>query len=112
MVRVGVGVHYVEGLQAVLEDEVEHRLDHLHLGVDDRGLAGLPVGDHVAEAPALHPELLEDVTRGLLVGTLPTAFPVAPPRDSSSRRPAPLSGILPPSRRLRGRRDERRLDIC
>jgi hypothetical protein len=108
VVRVGVGVHYVEGLQTVLEDEVEHRLDHLQLGVNDRGLAGLPVGENVAEASARHPELLEDVPRVLLAGLYRPPFVLRRHETSSSRRPAPLGGILPPSRHRRGNRDGRR----
>jgi hypothetical protein len=30
-----VGIHDVGDLQAVLEDEVEHRVDHLQLGVHE-----------------------------------------------------------------------------
>src|SRR5215218_3562157 len=104
----GVGVHDVEGLQTVLEDEVEHRLDHLQLRVHYRGLAGLPISDHVAEASALHSELLEDVPGVLLVGLRQPPFFLRRHETSSARRSAPLGRILPPSRHTRGRRDERR----
>ena len=59
VVGVRVGIHYVGRLEAVLEDEIEHGLDHLEFGVEDRGPTG--AGDHVAEAPAFDAELFEEI---------------------------------------------------
>jgi hypothetical protein len=43
----------------MLEDEIEHGLDHLQFGVEDRGRAG--VGDYIAQASTVDAELLEEV---------------------------------------------------
>ena len=59
MIGVRVGVHYVGRLEAVLEDEIEHGLDHLQFGVEDRGRRAL--SDYVAQAPAVDAELLEEI---------------------------------------------------
>src|SRR5215218_71463 len=66
VVGVRVGVHDVGRLQDVLEDEIQHGLDHLQFGVDD----GCPArtGDDVAEAPAIDAELLEEVVFSLFHG--------------------------------------------
>ena len=59
VIGVRVGVHYVGRLETVLEDKIEHGLDHLQFRVEDRGRA--VVGDYVAQAPAVDTELLEEV---------------------------------------------------
>jgi hypothetical protein len=56
---VRVRIHYVGWLEAMLEDKIEHGLDHLQFGVEDRGRAG--VGDDVAQASAVDAELLEEI---------------------------------------------------
>ena len=55
----------------MLEDEIQHGLDHLQFGVDD----GRPAraGDDVAKAPAIDAELLEEVVFSLFHGR--SSFP-------------------------------------
>jgi hypothetical protein len=61
VIRVGVGVDDVGWAEAVLEDEIYHRLDHLELGIHDRREVGLGVGDDVAQTPPRYPDLLEEI---------------------------------------------------
>src|SRR5215210_4336050 len=86
VISVGVGVHYVGRLEAVLEDVVEHRLDHLQLGVDDRGRTG--ISDYVAEASAIDAELLEKIDLlTLFYGRSSFPAPLPHPLEHLARMP-------------------------
>src|SRR5215211_298366 len=81
VICVRVGVNDVSRLQSMLEDIVEHRLDHLQLRIDNGGRTD--TGDDVAETSALDAELLEEVVLVALFhwrSSLPTSlYPVRHP---------------------------------
>jgi hypothetical protein len=71
----------------VLEDEIEHGLDHLQFRVDDGGRTS--VGDYVAEASAVDAELLEEIVLvSLFYGRTSFPAPVLPnPLEHPDRVP-------------------------
>src|SRR5829696_1303786 len=115
VIGVRVGVHYVGRLQTMLEDKIEHGLDHLQFGVEDRGRTG--VGDYVAQASAVDAELLEEVVLVTLFHVR-SSFP-APlyPRQGARRREGILDHSSPPRpenwpRRRSGQQGKKRSLPC